>query len=390
MKTKNLINLAKVSALSLGLFFTSCSNESIEDLPEETGGEQEQLVDKYFRGDLVKVKDLGNGTFQWGDVLFDEAQLSDEKLAFDENPEPGAGLSTDPKLGLAAGVRKWTNNTIVYIIADGFSQRVLTEIQASMDEWTSKTSIKFKKRTNESNYITIRPNGQACNCGSANLGMNGSRGGVNLGSGSRRGVIIHEFGHTLGYMHEQNRSDRDQFVDIFPENIQDGAISQFRKSTNSINPGAFDPNSTMIYSSFTFSKNGQPVMLLKNGNRIPFRNGLSAGDISGTNQLYPGGNGGGDGGGDTDTCEGVDEWVRGRQYNVGDRVTYRGFLYERDFSRWNRIKECDATTPQDICEGVAEYNRGTRYSAGDRVTFRGFLYELQSNGRWSNLGQCAN
>ncbi|AXT60750.1 peptidase M12 [Aquimarina sp. AD10] len=389
MKTKNLINLAKVSALSLGLFFTSCSNESIEDLPEETGGEQEQLVDKYFKGDLIQVEDIGNNTFKFGDVLFDSAQLSDEIVAYDANPEPGAGLSSDPKLGLAGGVRKWPNNTIIYVLDNSLSSNQRQVTFDAMDEWKNKTNIRFKERTNESFYVTIRNSGAQCNCASASLGVQGTRGTINMGVRTGFGVMTHEIGHTLGYLHEQNRSDRDQFVRIFPENIQDGAISQFRVDNNSVNPGRFDVESIMIYSSFTFSKNGQPVMLELDGSRIPFRSRLSAGDIAGTNQLYPGGDGG-DGGGDTDTCEGVDEWVRGRQYTVGDRVTYRGSLYERDFSRWNRIKECDATTPQDICEGVAAYNRGTRYRAGDRVTFQGFLYELQSNGRWSNLGQCAN
>jgi len=143
-------------------------------------------------------------------------------------------------------------------------------------------------------------------------------------------------------------------------------------------------------------------MLALDGSRIPFTSRLSPLDISGTNKVYPasdtggdGGGGDGGGGGDTDTCEGVDEWVPGRRYEVGDRVTYQGSLYERDFSRWNRIKECKPTNPPvvDICDGVEPYNRSTRYGLGDKVTFRGSLYEVvQSNGRlfWQNQGQCGS
>ncbi|MBQ4822220.1 M12 family metallopeptidase [Aquimarina sp. MMG016] len=383
MKTKNLFNLVKVTTLSLGLFITSCTNESFEESPENL--ETPQLVEKYFKGTLIEVEELENGMFKWGDVEFNPEQLQDEKTIYDSNQTPG---EIDAKLGLASGVRKWRDNTIVYVLDRSLTSNQRDVTFKAMEEWTSKTNIKFKERTNERSYVTILNNGDQCNCASASLGDNGSRGRINMGVRTGVGVMTHEIGHTLGYLHEQNRSDRDQFVDIFPENIQNGAISQFRVDNNSVNPGPFDVRSIMIYSSFTFSKNRQPVMLEKNGDRIPFRSVLSAGDIAGTNKLYPAGDGGG---GDTDTCEGIDEWVSGRQYQVGDRVTYRGKLYERDFSSWNLIKECDTTNPPaDICDGVAEYNRFTRYNPGDKVTYRGFLYELQSNRRWSNQGRCGN
>ncbi len=382
MKTKKIINLVKLTALSLGLFVTSCTTEDFEKAPDTNGVE---LVEKYFLGDLIQVEDIGNGTLKWGDILFDEAQLSDEKIEFDAFPEPNQGI--DAKLGLASRVRKWSNNTIVYVLDNSLSSRQRDVTFSSMNEWINKTNVRFKERTNESSYVTIRNSGRNCNCASASLGDQGSRGTINMGVRTGVGVMTHEIGHTLGYLHEQNRSDRDQFVNIFPENIQDGAISQFRVDNNSVNPGRFDVESIMIYSSFTFSKNGQPVMLEKDGSRIPFRSTLSAGDIAGTNQLYPGGTTGGG-----DTCEGVDEWVSGRQYNVGDRVTYQGSLYERDFSSWNRIAECDTTTPTptDICDGVSAYSRNRNYSPGDKVTYAGYLFELQSNFRWSNKGRCGN
>ncbi|GAA4274296.1 M12 family metallopeptidase [Aquimarina gracilis] len=388
MKTKNLINLVKVTALGLGLFITSCSNENFEELPPETS-ETPELIEKYFRGGLVEVEDLKNGMFKWGDIYFTEEQLQDEKTDFGP-VEPGSGI--DAKLGLASGVRKWPNNTIIYVLDNSLTSNQRQVTFDSMEEWTSKTNIKFKERTSENYYVTIRNSGRQCNCASASLGVQGTRGTINMGVRTGIGVMTHEIGHTLGYLHEQNRSDRNQYVQIFPENIQDGAISQFRVDNNSVNPGTFDVESIMIYSSFTFSKNGQPVMLELDGSRIPFRSRLSAGDIAGTNQLYPAGDGGGGGGGGTDICAGVEEWVRGRQYNVGDKVTYQGFLYERDFTRWNRIGECETTTPTpaDICEGIAAYSRNRSYSPGDQVTYAGYLFELQNNRRWSNLGRCGS
>jgi len=45
----------------------------------------------------------------------------------------------------------------------------------------------------------------------------------------RPGVVIHELGHTLGFFHEQSRPDRDKYVVILTENIQEGKEENFLK-----------------------------------------------------------------------------------------------------------------------------------------------------------------
>ncbi len=387
MKTKAVLNRFKIGALAIALSFASCEeNENFNVVPDTTG-QEEQFIEKFFLGERVLVKKEDDGTYslQGTDARLFEEQLTDTAIPVSENPEPDAEINE--KLGLGGGVRKWTNNTVVYVI-QGLSQSVRSELQKSMDEWTSKTNIRFKERTNESNYVTISSNGNSCNCGVATLGMNGSRGFIRLGTRTTAVVIIHEIGHTLGYIHEQNRSDRDNHIIVNFGNIQNGAENQFYISNSAtLVTRDFDINSTMMYGSYTFSKNGQPTITDLNGNVLPRRRAaISTLDIEGTNSVYPS-----DGGGNPDTnpCAGIEAWVRGKTYAVGDKVTYRGFLYERDFTRWNRIAECTDTPPNaDICAGVSEYSRNNSYAPGDKVTYNGYLYTLGSNRRWTNNGRC--
>ena len=330
-----------VSTLTAILLLAACQKEEVEN-PEATLPEapRKALIEKYFLGDKVMVQKEDDGTYSiaGSDARLFEDQLTDSPESYDPNPRPDAG---EAALALGAGVRKWPNNTVVYRIS-GLSATVRSELQKSMNEWTSKTSVKFVERTNESNYVTISSSGSNSNSGIATLGMYGSRGFIRLGTRATAVVIIHELGHTLGYIHEQNRSDRDDHIIINYENIQDGARDQFYKSNNAtLLTSQFDINSTMMYGSFTFSKNGRPTITDINGNLLPRRQArISSLDIAGTNKAYPG-DGGGDPGPDPDSCAGVEEWSPFKRYTVGDRVTYRGRLYERDFSRWIYIKRCN-------------------------------------------------
>ena len=74
--------------------------------------------------------------------------------------------------------------------------------------------IKFEPKTSSSpNFVTIVP-GPDC---SSVLGMAGGEQHLNMNSGCfEDGLLkpVHELLHTLGFVHEHTRPDRDDFIDV--------------------------------------------------------------------------------------------------------------------------------------------------------------------------------
>ncbi len=85
----------------------------------------------------------------------------------------------------------------------------------------------------------------------------------------------------------------------------------------------------------------------------------------------------------TNICEGVAPWQWGVPYQTGDRVVYRGNLFEKLERGWKFIGKCGASS----CEGVADWKSGTNYSSGDQVVYRGNLWQRTDRG-WIFVSSC--
>ena len=99
---------------------------------------------------------------------------------------------------------------------------------------------------------------------------------------------VQEIGHVLGFRHEQNRPDRDQYVTIHKQNILPGFESNFDKETDVNSLGVtYDFNSIMHYSATAFARPNTKTITTKEKD-IPFGLApeLSPLDIKQTNLLY--------------------------------------------------------------------------------------------------------
>ncbi|CAL1265937.1 unnamed protein product [Larinioides sclopetarius] len=150
--------------------------------------------------------------------------------------------------------------------------------------------IRFKQRTNEHNYVTVF---YGSGCWSFWGLLNQGEQKLSLGAGCDYfGTVVHEFLHALGFEHEHNRSDRDDYLDIHRENVAPEwhfAFNLLLPHENRLLTG-FDYDSVMLYGEGAFAKSyGLKSMTAKDGRFLDEtynKPGMSASDIKRLNMLY--------------------------------------------------------------------------------------------------------
>jgi hypothetical protein len=110
------------------------------------------------------------------------------------------------------------------------------------------------------------------------------------------GTILHEMGHVIGLWHEFTRPDRDNYVTVNYNNAIKGSWGNFEILTqNSQTLGLYDYASLMQYPSYSFSRNGGPVIETipagmplggVEGVPVPATTDYSAGDKEAIERLY--------------------------------------------------------------------------------------------------------
>jgi len=138
---------------------------------------------------------------------------------------------------------RWPKATVPYEFSFGIQRRPKGHIKSAMKEWMDKTCIQFKPWTpslarelGHNDRVTIENNARGCFSKVGKVGSlwarNLIRQNLNLEPDTfceSHRTVLHELGHTLGYWHEQQRPDRDNYITVLMQNVQPGIEGNFIK-----------------------------------------------------------------------------------------------------------------------------------------------------------------
>ncbi|KAF5303785.1 hypothetical protein FQR65_LT08120 [Abscondita terminalis] len=192
--------------------------------------------------------------------------------------------------GLTNTQFRWPNATVPYEIDQrAFGITARNYIENAIGIIRSATCVKPRRRlSTDLDYVYITNSQPGC---FSHIGKIGGKQNLNLGLGCvTRGIIIHEFLHSLGFLHQQSDSSRDSYVTILYENIQLGAVRNFDKFSPLVATSfgePYDYSSIMHYSRKAFTANGQDTIVpLDPRAQIGQRLGLSPIDIKKIKKMY--------------------------------------------------------------------------------------------------------
>ncbi|OCA79984.1 hypothetical protein BBH99_04960 [Chryseobacterium contaminans] len=265
---------AFLMGLVIATALSSCSknNDEMATETQTNAANTANLKKGQLDGQEITYERKNGMNFFQGDIVLSDKQLTEGGVA----SKGGATFS------------RWPNRTIYYTIASNMGSINVNKINTAVSEYNSKTNVRWVQRTNQSNYVEFIFGSSNGSDGWAHIGYQGGKQTISLDQYISVGSVIHEMGHTVGLYHEHARKDRDQYVSIQWNNIQDGQAYNFNKYTSGTDIGPFNINSVMMYWPNSYSKNGLPTIKRADGTNFTYnRTGFTTGDINTINAMYP-------------------------------------------------------------------------------------------------------
>jgi len=166
----------------------------------------------------------------------------------------------------------WPNSVIPYKFTEGdYTAKEVEYIEKWLAELSTVSCVKFVPWTDQRDFVRIY-SGSGCfsNVGRQSLEQTLSLTRyVNATTGHCifRSIVVHEFLHAAGFWHEHTRLDRDDYLNIFWDNVDPKQMHNFNKVNTKFAQtiGKYDYVSVMQYSATSFSKNGKATMARKDG-----------------------------------------------------------------------------------------------------------------------------
>ena len=220
---------------------------------------------------LVEFEIIDGLAIAFGDVLLGQPDTAEVlRKGYAQPPTP----------------QTWPSETIAYAISSDLSEP--ERVIEALEYFHEHTPVRFVPLSNQKEAIIFEPGNEHCY---SYLGRTGGHQPIVLSNKCYRNEIIHEIMHALGFIHEQSRTDRDQYVDVLWQNIDEKFHAQFHKAPEElmkpIRGSAFDYTSIMLYAPEAFAHPGQVSMRSKTSTPVaPQKQGLSEHDITRIKALF--------------------------------------------------------------------------------------------------------
>ncbi len=185
-------------------------------------------------------------------------------------------------------LKLWEKGIIPYSLGN-LSNDLKENLLQAIEIFEKKTPIQFKQKTSsDQNYIFFQEGRHNCY---SRFGRTGGKQIISLSLGCDVQKISHEILHSLGFLHEQNREDRDQFLKILWQNINPEQHLQFKKIPHKLMSAEktnFSFETIMLYrpSAFSIVENDYSIVTVDGDSYETTKENLAKIDIERVEILY--------------------------------------------------------------------------------------------------------